>query len=323
MCDWQGFRKATPEVTPGIDLRLAHERAGLSTEMDDPLNSFAPERERTVPLFAGHSTHAPLASDIPFIIHPPPVPLAPQRAARGRARTLALLLLVGLATWGAYEYELSRTINRDTLAVWTSRLASLVTPPAVPAAAPVEALPLDPPPTDSRVTSTESAVLPEPDRTADAGRNTSTAAIGEIGRPAVAPPAAAVTLKPTITPAQGVSGDWRLDTQMEAGDSSLQGVKLRYEVTLKQDGDRVAGVGTKISENENGIAPAAQTPVTMSGTIAGDRLTLNYVELGTQPETRGRIVLLVDGAGTLRGRFSSSATPPSGHIEAHRVTAGQ
>ena len=116
-------------------------------------------------------------------------------------------------------------------------------------------------------------------------------------------------------PVKNVSGEWRLDTLIETSDSSLEGVKLHYEMTLKQDGDRVAGVGTKVGD----ASPAAETPVTITGTITGDRLTLNFVELGTQPETRGKFVLLVNDAGTLRGRFSSSAAPSSGHVEARRV----
>ena len=76
---------------------------------------------------------------------------------------------------------------------------------------------------------------------------------------------------------------------------------------LEQDGARVTGVGRKITENGSGIGPRAQTPVTVSGTIAGDRLTLNFVERGTQRPTQGKFVLLVDEEGALRGRFSSNA----------------
>ena len=114
-----------------------------------------------------------------------------------------------------------------------------------------------------------------------------------------------------------------MDAQMEATDSSLEGLKLHYEMTLKQDGDRVSGVGTKISENEAGMTSAARTPVTMSGTIAGDRLTLNLVERGVQHEMRSKMVLLAGEAGTLRGRFSSNVSQPSFHVEAHRMSSGR
>ena len=120
-----------------------------------------------------------------------------------------------------------------------------------------------------------------------------------------------------------MSGEWRLDALTETGDSSFQGLKLHYEMKLTQDGDRVAGVGTRVSESDKGTDPGAQTPVRMTGTIAGRRLTLNVVELGTPAETRGEIVLLVDEAGTLRGRFSSSATPSSGHVDGRRVSPAQ
>ena len=113
-----------------------------------------------------------------------------------------------------------------------------------------------------------------------------------------------------------MSGEWRLETQTEANDSSVQSLQIHYDVALKQDGDRVAGAGTKVSET-------ARTPVAMTGTIAGDRLTLNFTEVGSQPEARGKIVLFLDEAATLRGRFSSSATPAAGHIEAHRVSPAQ
>jgi hypothetical protein len=99
------------------------------------------------------------------------------------------------------------------------------------------------------------------------------------------------------------------------------GLRLGYELTLEQDGDRVTGVGRKVTENGAGIGPRAQTPLTVTGTIEGDRLTLNFVERGARRATQGKFVLLVDDGGTLRGRFTSSAAQSSGRVEAHRVSA--
>ena len=99
-----------------------------------------------------------------------------------------------------------------------------------------------------------------------------------------------------------------------------RGLKLGYEMQLEQEGDRVKGSGRKITENGAGIRAGAQTPVTVTGTIDGDRLTLNFVERGTRRPTQGKFVLLVDDSGILRGRFSSSAARSSGRVEAHRVT---
>jgi len=109
-------------------------------------------------------------------------------------------------------------------------------------------------------------------------------------------------------------------THVESSSNSpLAGQKLDYEVKLEQDGDRVTGVGRKVSENGSGIVPRAQTPVTLSGTIAGDRLTLNFVERGAERPTQGKFVLLIDEGGTLRGRFSNNAAQSSGRVEARRV----
>ena len=117
-----------------------------------------------------------------------------------------------------------------------------------------------------------------------------------------------------------MSGSWKLATQVESSSySAYAGLKLGYEVKLEQDGDRVTGIGRKVTENGAGIGPRAQTPLTVNGTIAGDRLTLTFVEQGTRRETQGKFVLLVDDAGTLRGRFSSDAAQSSGRVEAHRV----
>ena len=283
------------------ELNLGREPAGLSTEQENVLDSFATENDLIVPPIARHATHDPLERDIPFIFHQPPVPLAPMRAARGRARlALTVLALLGIAGWGAYVSQSNRPLDLDIIAAWVSRLTSPTKTATMPAAAaPIEAQPNNPTAIDPLPASNQSAVSPAPDRTADTGSN------------APAAPQRTGTSGLVAGPVHNVSGAWRLDTQMEASDSSLQGLKLHYEMKLTQDGDRVAGIGTKIRENEKGM------PVTMTGTIAGDRLTLNFVELGT--ETRGKIVLLVDKAGTLRGRFSSSAAQPSGHVEARRV----
>lgn len=315
-------------MTIGSEVKLARERADLSTEQADVLSSFAAENDLIVPPVARHATHDALARDMPFMFLPPqPVPLAPMRAARrGGRRALTLLALLGTAGWGAYLYQSSRPFDLDKFAVWASRWVSPADRATTAAATgPGEARPNDPTEIDPLHASNESAKSPDADRTADTGSNASTANVSEIARPAAAAPQTTGTsgsLAGPIKNVQNVSGEWRLDALTETSDSSFQRLKLHYEVKLSQDGDRVAGVGTKVDENEKEIGPGANTPVTMTGTIAGDRLTLNVVELRTQREARGKIVLLVGTAtGELRGRFSSSAAPSSGHIEARRVSS--
>ena len=120
---------------------------------------------------------------------------------------------------------------------------------------------------------------------------------------------------------QDVSGSWKLATHIESSSySRYAGLQLGYEMKLEQDGARVTGVGRKITENGDEIGARAQTPVTVSGTITGDRLTLNFVERGARRPTQGKFVLLVDEGGALRGRFSSNAAQSSGRVEAYRVS---
>jgi hypothetical protein len=97
-------------------------------------------------------------------------------------------------------------------------------------------------------------------------------------------------------------------------------LQLGYDVQLQQTGNRVTGAGRKITENGDGIGSRAQTPISVAGTIDGDRLTLTFTERGRRRPTQGKFVLLLDESGTMRGRFSSDAAKSSGTVEAHRVT---
>ncbi len=118
-----------------------------------------------------------------------------------------------------------------------------------------------------------------------------------------------------------MAGSWTLKTQVESSSySRYEGLQLGYEIRLDQKGDRVTGSGKKITENGNDIDPSGQTPLSLSGTIAGDRLTLNFVERGARRATRGKFVLILDEAGRLRGRFSSTAAQSSGLVEADRAS---
>lgn len=130
-------------------------------------------------------------------------------------------------------------------------------------------------------------------------------------------------LPPEVQPSgrsSSLTGSWRFATQVESSSySRFAGLQLGYDLTLEQDGNRIKGVGRKVSENGATLGRRAQTPLMVTGTIAGDRLMLNFVERGTRRQTRGTFELLVDDNGTLRGSFSSTAARSSGRVEAHRV----
>ena len=302
-------------MPPDTELKLTREPAALSPDVAAALDSFAAEKDPVVP--PRHATHVRLERD-PFITHSALVPVAPRRPARGRA--LTVLVLLGAVGWAAYQYK---PFDLDLIAAWASHVAGQInTALTPPATTPHEARRNDPPPTDSLPASNQTALSPEPERTVDTGSSVSATTVREIARPTATRPESIGTSGLLVNPVQNVSGEWRLDTHIEASDSPFEGVQLRYEMTLRQDGDRVSGVGTKFSENGEGT-PGARTPVTMAGTIVGDRVTLNFVERGAQSETRGKFVLLVDETATLRGRFFSNAAQTSGRVEAHRVPSAQ
>lgn len=169
---------------------------------------------------------------------------------------------------------------------------------------------------------------------APSAREHPAAAAGE--RPAPSPPPAGASAAPvnpepagepapagvsSRAPATDVSGTWILTTVLErTAYRDLTGLEYGYRLELRQDGDRVTGVGVKATENGREIADAAQAPVRVEGIIDGDRLELTLLEEGPQRVNRGRVMLYADGEGHLRGRFATSAPEGTGTAVAIRRT---
>jgi transcriptional regulator with XRE-family HTH domain len=119
---------------------------------------------------------------------------------------------------------------------------------------------------------------------------------------------------------QDVTGTWKVATHVESSSyASYSGLLLGYEMEIEQDGDRVTGTGRKILENGTEINPRGQTPITVSGVVDGDRLTLNFTERGARRASQGTFTLMRDADGMLRGRFTSDAAKSSGSVEARRL----
>ena len=116
-----------------------------------------------------------------------------------------------------------------------------------------------------------------------------------------------------------VTGSWRLLTQPERSRyAGITGLRHDYELYLEQNGDRVTGSGRKVSENGRRIGSRAQS-ISVAGTIYDERLTLAFKERGTQRAIEGKFVLVLEGNAAMRGRFASTATQPSGLVEARRL----
>jgi transcriptional regulator with XRE-family HTH domain len=330
--DWE-----VPFSAP-IDLRGAsrpNDRYRIDVpESDDQLGSFATERQTAdapaAPLdtlIVEHSSwvnqpiNAPSPAERQDLEIARTQPLRP-RNRRGRS-VFALLAFFAAAFLGAYIYESNRALDRSERAESAPRPATdveIATPKTEsPPSADVTGAPPNAASQDAAVPPATRKPGSSQDRSVDASPSTASPNV------AAEPARAASTARPGNVATSGtvpnVAGSWSLRTQVESSsDSRDADLQLGYEIRLEQKGDRVTGSGRKITENGNDINPPGQTPLSLSGTIVGDRLTLNFVERGDWRPTRGKFVLILDEAGRLRGRFSSTAAQSSGLVEADRVS---
>ena len=122
------------------------------------------------------------------------------------------------------------------------------------------------------------------------------------------------------TPSEDLSGTWRFVTRVESSTSpSFEGLELGYRIQFAQNGNAVEGTGRKVSENGRMLVAAAQTPIVLTGTVAGERLTITFTEQGARRRSSGRFVLVREDGAAWRGRFSSDAARSSGTALARRA----
>ena len=136
-------------------------------------------------------------------------------------------------------------------------------------------------------------------------------------RPPEREPRAADATSPI--PVADLSGEWTLNTQVESSSlSTYEGLQLGYRLQLEQRGNAVRGNGRKVLENGKAIRGRGQTPITVEGTVEGDRLRLTFSERGARRPSAGMLVLHREGTDGWRGRFSSNAARSAGRAEARR-----
>ena len=273
-------------------------------EMDDQLASFVTEKRlpaapvarvaRVEPVepVAPVAPIAPIAPAAPVAPIAPSAPIAPvPRPHRRTGALLPAIIVLATAFVGGYLYQSWRLQERNGPRLSTTESVT-----------PNETSP-------NEITPNELATpSPEPPQTLDDPPKAA-------GNAAVQPDKVATTGS-----LPNVAGSWTLNTKVESSSySRFAGLQLGYEVRLEQKGDRITGAGRKVAENGNPIRKRAQTPLSVNGTINGDRLTLNFVERGARRPSRGKFVLQLDDGETLRGRFSSTAARSSGIVEAHRL----
>ena len=94
--------------------------------------------------------------------------------------------------------------------------------------------------------------------------------------------------------------------------AAYKNLMLGFRLELEQRGDQVVGEGYKISENGAPLPARRRTPITVEGTLEGNRLALDFTEVGARRTSAGRFVLYLAEDASYRGRFTSDAAQSSG-----------
>ena len=122
-------------------------------------------------------------------------------------------------------------------------------------------------------------------------------------------------------PESDLSGWWEMTNTIQSTNyEDYKGLRLTYRLQLEQDGDRISGRGQKWSESGRALPASARTPITVSGTVDGREVKLQFTERGAKRTTNGGFSwqLSADSA-TLRGSFWSTAADTSGSSLARRM----
>ncbi|HEV2853168.1 MAG TPA: PBP1A family penicillin-binding protein [Thermoanaerobaculia bacterium] len=121
--------------------------------------------------------------------------------------------------------------------------------------------------------------------------------------------------------ADDLSGWWEMTNTIQSTNyADYKGLRLGYRIQLEQDGDRIVGRGQKWSENGRTLPASARTPLTVNGTIDGNKVILEFRERGAKRTTTGRFSWTLSADRTaLRGSFQSTAADASGRSLAVRM----
>ena len=118
-----------------------------------------------------------------------------------------------------------------------------------------------------------------------------------------------------------LSGWWELTNRIdETNYAQYKGLRLGYRVQLEQEGNRITGRGQKWTEDGRTIGASGRTPLTVTGTIEGRKVTLKFTEHGAKRSSSGGFTWTLSGdRTTLRGSFWSNAADTSGRSTAVRM----
>ena len=119
-------------------------------------------------------------------------------------------------------------------------------------------------------------------------------------------PASAATAKTRPVAGDEVSGSWDVIAHDESSTPDAATNRVRYYLQLAQRGPSISGSGYRVSD-DGPDASSTQQAVVVTGTLSGERLTLNFTG-----QSRERFVLYRADDGVFRGRFRRDSTPDGG-----------
>jgi membrane peptidoglycan carboxypeptidase len=125
----------------------------------------------------------------------------------------------------------------------------------------------------------------------------------------------------TASAEDDLSGWWEMTNTIQSTNyADFKGLRLGYRLQIEQDGDRLVGRGQKWSENGRTLPAGARSPITVTGTVDGRNVTLQFTERGAKRSTNGSFSWQLSADRTaLRGSFQSTAANTSGSSLARRM----
>jgi hypothetical protein len=126
-------------------------------------------------------------------------------------------------------------------------------------------------------------------------------------------PAATVSQRPIATDQSAdvhdLNGEWRIINVVEKTNyKSFHNLQLGFRLKISQNGKQFTATGEKFSENGQTLPADSRTPITVTGSIEGDKVIATFVEDGLRRRSNGRFEwTLQNGGDKLTGTFVSSA----------------
>ncbi|HYK20054.1 MAG TPA: DUF4388 domain-containing protein [Pyrinomonadaceae bacterium] len=119
---------------------------------------------------------------------------------------------------------------------------------------------------------------------------------------------------------QDLTGEWRvINTVQKTAYKSYDNMKLGFRLTIEQTGKDFTARGEKVSENGRNLPAGSRTPISVTGSIDGDKVVADFVETGATRKTNGRFTWrLQPENAALNGTFVSAAANSSGKSAATR-----